>query len=97
MPLGQDDMGGSGANRVTASEADTVGSSSGAETHALSVEELASHSHYVSIVKNVGSGGSEASANADSHNSTNATGSTGSGTAHNNMPPYLTINFAIKT
>lgn len=33
VPLGQDDMGGSAANRITDTEADTLGSSSGSESH----------------------------------------------------------------
>lgn len=43
--LGQDDMGGSSANRVTAIQADNLGQGAGAESHTLTVAELASHNH----------------------------------------------------
>ncbi len=45
FPLGKDDMGGSSANRVTATEADNLGQASGAETHTLTAAELAAHPH----------------------------------------------------
>lgn len=43
VPVGQDDMGGSAANRITAANA--VGVSGGASTHTLTTSELPSHSH----------------------------------------------------
>ena len=46
---GQDDMGGSSANRLTGQtggvDGDTLGGSGGAETHTLTEAQLASHSH----------------------------------------------------
>jgi microcystin-dependent protein len=43
---GQDDMGGSSANRITSAlNGDTLGAAGGSETHALVTGELASHTH----------------------------------------------------
>jgi microcystin-dependent protein len=43
---GQDDMGGSSANRLTSAlNGDTLGAAGGSETHALITAELASHTH----------------------------------------------------
>jgi len=63
---GQDDMGGSSANRLTNQtggvNGDTLGGTGGAETHTLTTAQLASHTHgagsyEVSTTKRVGSGG----------------------------------------
>lgn len=95
FPLGKDNLGGTSANRVTATQADNLGQGSGAETHTLSLTEIPPHTHTYNEL--VGSGatrnwngslGSIASSN---------TGSAGSGGSHNNMPPYITLNYIIKT
>jgi len=105
VPLGKDDMGGSSADRVTGTQADNIGEGSGAETHALSIAELASHDH--SFKYKAGSTGTltnttypaatSMGGNPDGP-STNTViiGDTGSGTAHNNMSPYQTVNYIIK-
>lgn len=99
MVLGQDDMGGSGANRVTATQADNLGQASGAETHTLTEAEMPAHSHYGQNIKNYAnnqdSGGGPYWRYEVGQNSTLQTTSAGSGQAHNNMPPYLTLNFVI--
>jgi microcystin-dependent protein len=95
---GQDDMGGSSANRLTNQtgglDGDTLGATGGAETHVLTVAQLASHTH--AIAGNIdalqfGSGG-----NAPSSNGT-STGSAGSDAAHNNVQPTIILNYIIKT
>ena len=60
---GQDDMGGVSNNKLTGQSGgvngDTLGATGGAETHALSVTQLASHSHTLSGgIKTVKEGGS---------------------------------------
>lgn len=57
FPLGQDDMGGSSANRVTATEADTVGSAAGtadgAHTHSIATAGANPGGGATSVVTNV--------------------------------------------
>jgi microcystin-dependent protein len=108
FPLGRDDMGGTSANRVTATAADSIGGSSGLEDHTLTTAQLPAHKH----AENYDSGSSQAPAyrwnGGTSRTSIIGTGgytgdgtrlntdNTGSGNAHNNMPPYLTLNYIIK-
>jgi microcystin-dependent protein len=93
--IGKDNMGGSSANRVTNSQADAIGGSSGAETHTLTTAQMPSHNH--SIVYGPGSGSINPSAHyTTSHNSNMYTGSAGSNNAHNNMQPYMALNYIIK-
>lgn len=73
----------------------------GEKTHALTVGELAAHSHNNPMANNV-AGGTWWSFTSVTDNGAHgfggqATQSTGSGTAHNNMPPYIVLNFIIKT
>jgi microcystin-dependent protein len=85
---------GSGAGLTARTMAET----GGAETHQLTVAELASHTHKVAdfIVSTGAVNGLDPAlfklgidvGNLD-------TGNTGSGTAHNNMPPWLALNFFI--
>lgn len=98
VPLGQDDMGGSSANVVTAAAADTLGSTGGAETHTLSTGEMPAHTHNITLES------SNTLGNYQPHRSgytgttyTQDTSSTGSSSAHNNMQPYITLNYIIKT
>ncbi len=51
FPLGKDNMGGTSANRVTATQADNLGQGSGVESHSHTINEhthsLSSHTHYM--------------------------------------------------
>jgi len=73
---GQDDMGGTSANRLTGLsggvDGDVLGATGGAESHTLLTAQMASHTHSVT--------GTAASAGAHSHTLTNGTGAVG-GTA----------------
>jgi microcystin-dependent protein len=55
---GQDDMGGTSANRLTATSGgvngDTLGATGGAETHVLTTAQLAAHTHAISITSAAG-------------------------------------------
>lgn len=81
FPLGQDDMGGVSADRVTSTNADTVGSSDGSETKDIS------HSHTTTSSGNGAAGGG--GGDIESVN-------TGGSTTQNVMNPYLTLNYIIK-
>lgn len=82
-----------------------LGSTGGEAEHTLSIAELASHAHNQSQSweDSAGTGAStlymlnDATPGGSSGTSAvNATDSTGSGTAHNNLQPYVTVNFVIK-
>lgn len=80
---------------------DTVGKKYGEKTHALTVDELASHAHNIS---NDGYFATSASTTASSvafgpnasKGSIKQTASTGKGNAHNNIQPSATSNYIIK-
>ena len=96
LPLGQDDMGGVSANRVTNAQADIIGGSAGAEDHTLSIAEMPAHTH---LCPRVGASGTEAlvgSANNPVTTPNTPTFSTGGDGSHNNVQPYLTMNYIIK-
>jgi microcystin-dependent protein len=85
-----------------------VGATGGEETHALTVAELAAHTHAPlangsGYIVNGGSPGlpqnyqGATAGSGSNYSSASTTGSAGSGTAHNNMPPYAAVLFQIKT
>lgn len=96
--LGKDDLGGSSANRVTASQADNIGQSGGEEAHALTASEMPTHTHGQQVYNTPTAAGTLSMGGNDIAN-TAVVGNTldsGSGTAHNNMPPYQTTAYIIK-
>lgn len=110
---GQDDMGGSSANRLTDQtgglNGDTLGDTGGLETHTLTTAQLASHTHAAGSynINNLGSGSASpgqtgvVSQGGFSAINTVAVGGTsaaaGSGSAHNNVQPTIIVNYIIKT
>lgn len=80
------------------SESHAVGTKGGEETHTLTVEELASHTHQYNLPSTGVSG--LASGNNTYHTfsyiSKPSTVSAGSSRPHNNMPPYYTLCYIMK-
>ena len=104
FPLGQDDMGGSAANRVTAVAADTIASSGGSEAVTSSNHtHTISHTHTVTIGSQHGleNGASAGQIAGDTSTTSDAQGLTSTGTAGTEsltvVNPYLTLNYIIKT
>jgi microcystin-dependent protein len=96
-PWGMDNMGGSPASRLTTGTGagTTLGAGDGEQTHLLTVPEMPNHTHTIpqsSDTVNTGVGGAKFFAQGATVN----TGGTGGGLAHNNMPPYLLMNYIIK-
>lgn len=94
---GQDDMGGSSANRLTNQSGglngDTLGATGGAETHQLTEAELPSFTQRnPSATVTPAFGDSAPSAVAANSNTT-----VGSDTPHNNVQPTIILNYIIKT
>ncbi len=84
----------------------TIGQTGGTETETLSISQIPSHSHTVAI--NTGAGDSNSPADylatnaegikqyASTSNSTgSSTNTSGSSLSHNNMPPYLVLNYVM--
>lgn len=96
---------GTGLSTATGATTHTLGQSSGEETHVLSSGEMPAHVHEIrsSTVFDgipVESGGTQISSQHVRGSGTNPgenTATTGGGSAHNNMHPYVAVNFIIKT
>ena len=107
---GQDDMGGSSANRLTDQtgglNGDTLGDTGGSETHTLLITQMAEHSHLPPTtalqngvdVDGLSGAGSGTNSSRDAGPMVNEDGSsvTGGG-AHNNVQPTIILNYIIKT
>lgn len=96
---GQDDMGGSSANRLTGSptggvDGDGLGNAGGAEGHTLTTAEIPAHTHDITeqlSTTALGGVGNRLTGASTGINS----GSTGGGGAHNNVQPTLILNYII--
>ena len=83
-------------------EFDALGETGGEKTHQLSIAELAAHTHplnsKITSITTDGTGGHFASGGVwgGASGGITATDSIGSDTAHNNLQPYIALNYIIK-
>lgn len=73
----------------------TLGDVGGEENHTLTVDEIPPHTHSYEVAVLTADIKGELPAPALDALAPSSTGSTGGGDPHNNMPPYLVVNWAI--
>lgn len=97
---GQDDMGGTSANRLTGLsggvDGDVLGATGGAETHTLTTAQIPAHTHEYGVLSSLAGGGSNPAPDGVTPNTGFQTASTGGGGAHNNVQPTIIINKIIR-
>lgn len=95
---GLDNLGGSSANVITDTDADTLGGVHGSETHTLTESEMPAHTHAFGgtvKLKDASSADSGFSSASSAQNAT-ATLSAGGGTSHNNVQPTIFMSYIIR-
>lgn len=102
VPVGLDNMGGSAAHRVTA--ASSLGASGGEAAHLLTIVEMPSHTHPPDPGMagfwewpNAGPTDIQAGGNYNAVGKVTQTGPTGGGLTHNNLQPWVGLNYIIRT
>lgn len=75
----------------------TLAATGGEETHVLTATEMPAHTHTYNNYSNVQNTAGGAQSAAYSVPNSGTTGSAGSNAAHNNMQPFVALNYIIKT
>lgn len=92
VPVGLD------AANANLAAADTLGETGGEENHTLSSNEMPAHTHdNIRQALSDNNGGSSIAAAQAPNTAQTVTDSTGGGAAHNNLQPFNTVNYIIKT
>ena len=88
----------SGTHTAYSADFDTLAKSNGEKNHILNIAEMPSHNHTGQPTKLFvnASANNETMSGAGSTALSPVTGYTGGGTAHNNLQPYVTVNYIIK-
>ena len=76
-------------------EFDALGETGGAKTHTLTSAQIPSHTHQVTASANTGGTGTGWADLTAGSESVTTDGGTGGGQAHNNLQPYMALNYII--
>lgn len=84
------------ATGVGGANANTLGGKGGEQVHSLTAAENGPHTHDVPVTNTYTTSGATITRSSNSPSTTNPTNSSGSGTGHNNMQPWIALNYIVK-